>query len=86
MFNLPNRDYWLAPERREETLVAIAAQMEWFGAASLALYLFVIQKVLETNQTSAPRLDSRTLLVVLGLYLVFTAVWMTRFLMRFRKP
>ena len=84
--NLPNRDYWLAPERREETIEAFAGQMEWFGAASLALYLFVIQMVVETNRTSEPRLDSRSMFLVLGIYLLFTGVWLVRFILRFRKP
>ncbi len=85
-FNLPNRDYWLAPERRDETLDALSAQMEWFGVASLGLYLFVIQMVLETNQTSEPGLDSSSMFVVLGLYLLFSAVWTTRLFLRYRKP
>ncbi len=84
-FNLPNRDYWLAPERREETIEAISGRMEWFGAVSLALYLFVIQTVIETNLTSEPRLDSGSMFVVLGIYLSFTGVWITRFIRRFRK-
>ncbi|HJS75370.1 MAG TPA: DUF1648 domain-containing protein, partial [Vicinamibacteria bacterium] len=74
-FNLPNRDYWLAAERREETLDAISAQMEWYGAATLALYFVVIQMVLETNQTPERSLDSRSVWIVLGVYLLFTAVW-----------
>jgi uncharacterized membrane protein len=60
--------------------------MEWLGAASLALYLFVIQRVVETNRTSEPRLDSGSMLVVLGLYILFTGVWIARFILRFRKP
>ena len=84
-FNLPNRDYWLAPERREETIEGISGQMEWFGAASLALYLFVIQRVFETNRTSEPKLDSGSLFVILGIYLMFTGVWIGRFVWRFRK-
>jgi hypothetical protein len=85
-FNLPNRDYWLAPERREETIDVISSQMKWFGAASLALYLVVIQMVVETNRTSVPRLDSASMFVVLGIYLLFTGVWLVRFILRFRKP
>jgi uncharacterized membrane protein len=85
-FNLPNRDYWLAPERREETIDHISGRMEWFGAASLALYLFVIRMVVETNLTPEPALDSRTMFFVLGLYLLFTVVWIARFILRFRKP
>jgi uncharacterized membrane protein len=85
-FNLPNRDYWLAPERRDETIETISVQLEWYGAATLALYLLVIQMVIETNQTSGRNLDSRSMWMVLGLYLVFTAIWTVRFVLRFRKP
>jgi uncharacterized membrane protein len=85
-FNLPNRDYWLAPERREKTIEVISSRMEWFGAASLALYLFVVQMVVETNRTSAPALDSGSMFIVLGLYLLFTGVWIARFILHFRRP
>jgi uncharacterized membrane protein len=85
-FNLPNRDYWLAPERREETLDEILRRMEWLGAVSLGLWLFIIQMVLETNLTPEPRLEARATWIVLGLYLAYTAVWAVRFLLRFRKP
>ena len=85
-FNLPNRGYWLAPDRRQETLDFISTQMEWFGAASLALYLFVIRLVVQTNETPQPRLPSGAMFFVLGLYLVFTVVWISRFLLRFRMP
>jgi len=42
--------------------------------------------VVETNLTSEPRLDSASTFVVLGLYLLFTGVWITLFILRFRKP
>jgi serine/threonine-protein kinase len=85
-FNLPNRDYWLAPQRREETIESISSQLEWLGAASLALYVFVIQMVAETNRTSEPRLDSGSMFLVLGLFLAYTTIWIVRFVTRFRKP
>ncbi len=85
-FNLPNRDYWLSPERREETIEAVSIQMEWFGAASLGLYLYIIQMVVEANRTCAPNLDSRSVFVVLGIYLLFTGIWLVRFIQRFRQP
>jgi uncharacterized membrane protein len=84
-FNLPNREYRLAPERREETIAHISGQMEWFGVASLGLYLFVIHMVVETNRTADPRLDSRSMFLMVGLYLLFTCVWIARFVLRFRK-
>jgi serine/threonine-protein kinase len=85
-FNLPNRDYWLSPERREETIETLSAQLEWYGAATLALYLIVIQMVIETNRMTEPSLDSRSVWIVLGVYFLFTAVWTTRFILRFRRP
>jgi len=85
-FNLPNRDYWLAPERREETIEHMSSQLEWLGAASLSLYVFVIQMVVETNRTSEPRLDSGSMFLVLGLFFAYTTIWIVRFLLRFRKP
>jgi uncharacterized membrane protein len=85
-FNLPNRDYWLARERRDETLEDLSRRMEWFGAASLGLYLYVIQRVIETNLSGVPRLDAKDVLVPLGLYLGFTGVWMVGLLRRFRNP
>src|SRR5215470_4782083 len=33
--NLPNRDYWLASERRAQTMNYISAFMGWFGCAVL---------------------------------------------------
>lgn len=85
-FNLPNRDYWLSPERRGETLDFLCTQMEWFGAASLALYLVVIQMVVETNLTAEPSLESRSMFFVLGVFLLFTGVWLVRFIRHFRRP
>jgi uncharacterized membrane protein len=85
-FNLPNRDYWLAPERRNETLQDLSGRMEWFGVASLGVYLFVIQRVIETNLSGDPRLEAKEILVPLGLYLGFTTLWMVALFRRFRKP
>src|SRR5450432_4328425 len=39
--NLPNRDHWLAPERRAETLAALSAQSVAFAALLAAFLCFV---------------------------------------------
>jgi uncharacterized membrane protein len=83
--NLPNREHWLAPERREETIASISGQLEWFGAASLGLYLFILQAVIQTNFTSKPSLDTASTFTALGMFLAYTAVWTVRFVRRFRR-
>lgn len=85
MFNVPNREYWLAPERFDETVDFVACQMEWMGIATLLLLIVVMQGVFEANQSPEPRLEG-AIWWVLGGYFLFTAVWLVRFLRRLRKP
>lgn len=83
--NVPNREHWLAPERFEETIDFMVRQMEWMGVATLILLIFVLQGVFEANQSPEPRLGGAIWWALLG-YFSFTAVWLVRFLRRFRKP
>ena len=41
MVNLPHKEYWLAAERREETMRYLSMKMGWFACAVLFLLLFV---------------------------------------------
>lgn len=84
--NLPHREYWLAPERRESTVDFIGQQMEWFGVATLLLLLLVVQAAIDANLTPETRLDPHSMWLLLGLYLAYVAVWMVLFLRHFRKP
>jgi uncharacterized membrane protein len=84
--NLPHREFWLAPERRESTVDFIGQQMEWYGVATLLLLLLVVQAAIEANLTPEPRLDSGSMWVLLGLYFLYVAVWLVRFLRHFRVP
>src|SRR5579859_7642041 len=34
-FNLPHRDYWLAPERRAQTISLISRQLMWMGCLTV---------------------------------------------------
>lgn len=76
LINLPRKDYWLAPERREATLRDMARQLTWFGAATLLFLLLVMEAVMRANlpggggQLSAPFFYTS-----LGIYLSFVAFW-----------
>jgi len=86
LFSLPNRDYWLAPERRQETLGYFTASMAWFGFASILFAVITIQLVIEANLAQAP-LNSAMMWVLLAAFLLFVFVWVARLLLRFaRKP
>lgn len=84
--NLPNRDYWLAPERREETIGYMARQMDWFGVATVLLLGIVLALACQANLDEQPRLEASTMLLLVGAYLVYSMVWLVRFVTHFRLP
>ncbi len=83
--NLPNRDYWLAPGQRAQTLSFFKRQMMIMGIVHLALALFTIQLVIDANFDSSPVLDGSIFMVLL-IYFVFLVAWLIHFFLRFRKP
>lgn len=83
--NLPNRDYWLSPERKAETWAFFRRQMLIMGIAHLCLAIFAIQLAILANFELPPRLHS-SIAWALGAYFVFFAAWMIHFLLRFKKP
>lgn len=84
--NLPNREYWLAPQRRDGTLQAIEWHMMGFGAGLSLLLAFAHWEVVQANLRTPPLLDSVRLLTGIGLFVLATAWWVYRLFARFRRP
>ncbi|MGH9650036.1 MAG: DUF1648 domain-containing protein [Terriglobales bacterium] len=85
LINLPNKQYWLVPERKQESLAWMTQRMAWFGAAILALIAVVNQMVIQANLSSEARLSDR-MWIVIAVFLVFVAGWMAAIFRRFRLP
>jgi uncharacterized membrane protein len=64
--NLPNREYWLAPERREATMRYISATMAWFGCGILFVLISGTFFALQANLGPDPRFNSQAMILVLG--------------------
>jgi hypothetical protein len=54
--NLPRKDYWLAPARREETRHRITRMILSAGCGALAFFLFLHQRVCQANLGGTHRL------------------------------
>ncbi len=54
-FSLPNREYWLAPERRDETFAFIHGHGMYLSALLTAFLCFVHWLVVRANQLQPPR-------------------------------
>ena len=86
IINLPNRDYWLAPERRAETFEFVRSQMMRFGIGLVLFLCYVHWLIVRANGVSPPSLSNASfasaLIVLVGYMIVWTAIFYTRF----RKP
>lgn len=76
--NLPNKEYWLAPERRAETMQFLGMKMAWFGCALLALLFCGLYNAATANLRPDHTFDSTTFYVELGAFLAFIIVWLIR--------
>jgi uncharacterized membrane protein len=77
-FNLPRKDYWLAPERRAETIRVSRQVLGWILLLTCLFLLVVDQLVIVANLNPPPRLPA-AFLWLLGLYMlavVVPAVWL----------
>jgi len=82
LINLPNREYWLSDEHREETLSIVGSYFEIFGAAILVFFIVVNQFVYQAN-VSKTNLSSSMWFIVVG-FLVFTLVWLIKLIREFK--
>ncbi len=85
-WRLPNRNYWLANERREKTIEYLQRQFLWYGIITLLLLMAVFQLVVEANRHTPAVLDSTRLVWLLIGYTAFIIVWGWAFWRRFSKP
>ena len=83
--NLPNKDFWLSPERREETFSFLRMQMAWFGCALLAFLLFVMELVFRANLQTPPRLNNAAFVPALVAFIAFSTAWTVRFVVHFYR-
>ena len=85
LINLPHKEYWLAPERREDTLAYIRVWSVWFGCGLLAFLLFVMELVFRANLHSPPQFNNAAFVPALLAFVVFDAMLILRLILHFSK-
>jgi uncharacterized membrane protein len=85
MINLPNKAYWLAPERRASSLAFFVDHFEIFGAATLVLLVCFMQLTMVANLSAPVVFPTLTALVLLAAYFAFAIVWLVIAFRRFPK-
>lgn len=81
--NLPHREYWLAPERREDTMSFLRAQMVWFGCGIQFVLLYGTSQAINANLPTVGYFDAKGMWYVVAGSLLLTVVWIIHFLRHF---
>ena len=86
LVNLPNKDYWLAPERRATTMAHVSSALTWFGCAALAFVVVVNGLVIDFNLGYERVLHANAIWALLGGIAACTVILVLRLLHLGRRP
>ena len=86
LFNLPNRDYWLAPERAAASRAFLSEQGIWFGCILLVFLISVDWMVAAANSNALKQFPTPTFTTAAVVGLTALGFWLVRFIRRFGKP
>ncbi|MGZ8478874.1 MAG: DUF1648 domain-containing protein [Candidatus Binatia bacterium] len=83
--NLPNRDYWLAPARREESLRYLSAHGKRLSCLIVMMMLGMHYVILKANHMQPPALPVSTFSAILFGFALALVWWIVRLYRRFPK-
>jgi uncharacterized membrane protein len=85
LINVPNKTYWLAPDRREATLLYISVWLRWFLVLTLAFLTLVVGLTFRANLHTPPQLSVAGLGVLI-IYLAAAVTMVVTLFMRLHRP
>jgi uncharacterized membrane protein len=83
--NIPQREYWLAPERRADTLGYVSCQMLWFASILCCLFIAVHISTIRDNRLNPPHMPMGEFMAIIGCFLAGTLIWTLIFLLHFKR-
>lgn len=83
---LPNKDYWLAPQRSDATRAFLTAHGVWFGSLLVILGCWVHWLELAANREQPPHLANQSFIALMIVFFLATGVWAAVLRFAFRRP
>jgi hypothetical protein len=84
--NIPNKAYWLAPERQEETGRYLFRHGIWLACLMVVFHAGLFESVVIANSHTPAFLPSAHVAWLTGGFIALLVVWITVLLIRFRIP
>jgi len=83
---VPNRDYWLSPQRSADTRAFLIGRAAWLGVLLSLMMCFGHRLELNANASMPPHLPgTQAMAALLGFFLI-TAGWIFALMVAFRRP
>jgi hypothetical protein len=82
---IPHREYWFAPERRDQTLAFLRVQGGWFGCLLAAFFAGMHWIILQANAVAPARLPLGPFFAFMLLFTAAIIVLGVRMHLRFRR-
>lgn len=83
---LPNREYWMAPQRIDRTRSFLVAHGVWLGSMLVILSCFVHRLELSANRQLPPHLPNQPFAACMIAFLIAMAAWIAALMFAFRRP
>jgi uncharacterized membrane protein len=83
---LPNKEYWLAPERRAETFLYFESFFAWYGCAFLLVEVFAMGLAMRANFDSPPQLPTGPIVSVIAGFILYNIAAVIAMYRRFSAP
>ena len=74
-YNLPHRDYWLAPSRRTGTMAYLFLHSLWFASLALCFAIGIHFSIIQANHLAHAHLSTPLTLTLAGCFIAGTVVW-----------
>ena len=86
LINLPNKDYWLAPDHLAETRAFLDTYFAWFGCAVFLIIILTFDCAIQSNLHPDNRPDVSHMWYILAGFLAFVVAWIIRLMAKFLRP
>jgi uncharacterized membrane protein len=84
-FNIPHRDYWLAPARRNETAAYLFRQSLWVASLALCFVIGINYSIVQANSLAQAHLSTLLIVILNGCVLAGVAIWAVSLFRHFNR-
>jgi uncharacterized membrane protein len=85
LINLPNKEYWLSDENREQTLSYIAGHMLWLACLEVVFFAGLHYLTIQANRAEPVRLEMAKFLPLIIGFVAAVILWSITFILHFKK-